>query len=238
MNQDQTQAVSKADSWRMFDYISPRYDLLNRVLSLGLDQGWRRKLNLFIGAQANQEVLDLATGTGDVLLALSRHSNVKTGVGVDLSDRMLAVGEAKIQRRELDCRLRLQAADIQHLPFADASFDAATMAFGIRNVPDPRKVLREMFRVLKTGGRALILEFSLPSSWWFRFLYLFYLRKIVPAVGSLVSGHPEAYRYLNLTIEEFPCGRDFCVLMQENGFQRVEAHPMTFGIATIYQGGK
>ena len=238
MKTDEHLLPSKSQSWRMFDEISPRYDLLNRILSFGLDRAWRRRLNSFLGPKPNQEALDLATGTADVLLALSKNSNIKSGVGVDLADKMLNLGKAKIQKRQLDDRLTLQHGDILDLPFPPESFDIATIAFGIRNVPEPHKVLKEMFRVLRKGGRALVLEFSLPPSRWLRFLHLFYLRYVVPFIGFLLTGHARAYRYLNQTIEDFPFGQEFCSMMLESGFQKVTIHPLTFGIATIYEGDK
>ncbi len=230
--------LPKSESWRMFDEISSRYDLLNRLLSFGLDLSWRRKISRFLGRKPGQRLLDLATGTADVLLTLANHPHIQKGVGVDLADQMLALGEAKIRKRRLGHRLSLQQGDIQRLPFSNESFDVATIAFGIRNVPDPQKVLKEMFRVLKKEGRALILEFSLPANRWVRFFHLFYLRNIVPAVGFIFSGRRAAYRYLNQTIEDFPFGEAFCRMMRETGFQQVKAHPLSFGVATIYQGDK
>ena len=231
--------LSKSDSWRMFDEISPRYDLLNRLLSFGLDVFWRRQLVRFLPAQHNQKVLDLATGTADVPLTLVRCSkNIEYVVGIDLADKMLALGQKKVACAKLEYKILLNHADAAHTDFNADVFHAVTIAFGIRNMEDPLQVLREMHRVLKTGGRALVLEFSLPENKNLRALHLFYLRKIVPAIGGLISGHGEAYRYLNQTIEHFPYGRAFCALMEDAGLRNPQAHPLLGGIATIYVGEK
>jgi len=231
--------LSKSDSWRMFDDISPRYDLLNHLLSFGLDIHWRKQLAKFLAGRDGQKVLDLATGTADVLLSLfARSKNIQSGCGIDLAGKMMAIGRKKISQRGLEPHITLQHGDANHIPFDENTFDAATMAFGIRNMENPTRVLCEMHRVLNTGGRALILEFSLPQNALVRYVHLFYLRYIVPSVGTLFSGHAEAYRYLNKTIETFPYGNDFCALMTQAGFENVAAHPLLFGIATIYAGEK
>lgn len=231
-------SIPKSESWRMFDAISPRYDILNRLLSFGLDILWRERLVPFLPDNP-RKVLDLATGTADVLLALVRgNQNIKEAVGIDLADRMLAIGRGKIARANFSGKITLTHGDANQIPFEDNAFDAVTIAFGIRNVEDHNRVLREMRRVIKPGGRALILEFSLPENKLLRAAHLFYLRVVVPAVGGLVSGHGQAYRYLNRTIETFPCGDDFCVLMEFCGFQDVKAHSLMGGIATIYVGEK
>ncbi len=232
-------AIPKSESWRMFDDISPRYDLLNRLLSFGLDVFWRRQLVKFLPAQHNQKLLDLATGTADVPLTLVRRSkNIEYAVGIDLADKMLTIGQAKVMAAKLEDRIMLNHGDASYIDFNAEVFNAVTIAFGIRNVEDPLQVLREMQRVLKPQGRALILEFSLPENKTLRALHLFYLRKVVPTIGGLVSGHAQAYRYLNQTIERFPCGPDFCAIMEDAGFRNPQAHPLLGGIATIYTGEK
>ncbi|MBI5149616.1 MAG: bifunctional demethylmenaquinone methyltransferase/2-methoxy-6-polyprenyl-1,4-benzoquinol methylase UbiE [Candidatus Omnitrophica bacterium] len=232
-------AISKSDSWRMFDDISPRYDLLNRLLSFGLDVFWRRQLVQFLPAQHNQKILDLATGTADVPLTLVRRSKkIEYAVGIDLADKMLSIGQKKVTAAKLEDKILLNHGDAGHTDFNADVFNAVTIAFGIRNAEDPLQVLREMRRVLKPQGRALVLEFALPENKILRALHLFYLRTIVPAIGGLVSGHGAAYRYLNQTIERFPCGPDFCAIMEDAGFHSVSAHPLCGGIATIYVGEK
>jgi len=223
----------------MFDRIAERYDLLNRVLSFGRDIAWRNRLVRALPQRGNLHVLDLATGTADVLLACARRGpGVARGVGLDPSAGMLGHGARKIRRAGLDGTLTLFQGDGATLPYADATFDATTIAFGIRNYADYEAGLREMHRVVKPDGRALILEFSLPANAAFRTLYLFYFRNILPRIGGLLSGDFAAYSYLNRTVETFPYGEAFCDKMRRSGFKTVEAHPLTFGIATLYIADK
>ncbi len=225
------------DTTAMFDRIAPRYDLLNRVLSFRRDTAWRRRMGRHLPGRTGQHVLDLATGTADVLIGLCRGTDkVSRGAGLDLSANMLAHGRTKILHARLQDKLTLLRGDACRLGFADASFDAVTMAFGIRNVADVPGTLREIRRVLRTHGRALILEFSLPRNALVRVGYLAYFRYVLPRIGGLVSGDTEAYRYLNRSVEGFPHGEAFCALLREAGFAEVKAFPLTFGIATLYQG--
>ena len=231
--------VPKSQSWQMFNDISARYDFLNHFLSFGLDRRWRKKLASFLPPKNNQRVLDLATGTADTLLAfLKYNSNVGSAVGIDLADQMLEIGRAKVEQKKLQDKVILQHSDANQIPFENQSFDTVSIVFGIRNVVDPMIVLKEMSRVLKSGGRALVLEFSLPANKIVCGVHLFYLRYVVPWVGWLLSNNYHAYRYLNLTIEEFPYGQKFCQMMTEAGFKRVRANPLLWGVATIYQGDK
>jgi len=224
---------------QMFDRIAHRYDLANRVLSMGTDSGWRKRMAHDLPAHEDMMILDMATGTGDVLLAMHRMNNrVRSGVGMDISSNMLAIGRDKIEDRGLASAFRMVRADATCIGAANDTFDAVTISFGIRNVPDVPAALREMHRVLKPGGRLLILEFSLPGNPLFRPLYLFYLRHFLPRIGGMLSGDQSAYRYLNQTIETFPFGGDFCALMQEAGYREVAAQPLTMGIATLYRGDK
>lgn len=223
----------------MFDRIAHRYDLLNRLLSFGQDVVWRKKVARHLPQTNNLHILDIATGTGDLLLSLYRESSrVSSGIGIDMAEKMLAVGEQKLARRKLDGSLSLQKGDAMNIPFAEETFDAVSIAFGIRNVENVEKALREMHRVLKPGGRALILEFSLPGNRVIRRLYLFYFRHILPRIGGFISGDSYAYRYLNRTVETFPYGENFCNLMRRTGFRQVHFTPLTLGIATIYRGDK
>ena len=231
--------VPKSESWKMFNEISPRYDLLNRILSWGMDVRWRREIGKFLPIQENQSLLDLATGTADVVIELvETNSQIVRAVGIDQAEKMLEQGRRKIAQKGLAQKIELQRGDIQQIPFADNSFDCVTIAFGIRNVSEPKRVLAEMLRVLKPGGRALVLEFSFASARPVRLFQLFYLRNIVPFVGFLVSGHYRAYRYLNQTIEKFPYGKNFCRMMEDVGFQRILEHPLFLQTATIYEGKK
>lgn len=228
---------SRMQAFKMFDRIAHRYDLLNRLLSMGTDVRWRRKMNRRIPEGAGLQVLDLATGTADVLIAMDRACpQVTSGVGLDMSGGMLKYGQEKLVRLGLDGKFQLVRGDATCLGLESASFDAVTISFGIRNVLDVSQGLAEMRRILKPGGRALILEFSLPANRLFRALYLFYFRNVLPRIGALISGDSYAYRYLNETVETFPYGEDFCQLMRAAGFEQVTATPLTFGIASLYQG--
>jgi len=223
----------------MFDRIAPRYDRLNRILSLRIDVAWRRRMARLLKDRGDLDLLDLATGTGDQLISLARHGlPLRRAVGLDMAERMLECGREKIRRAGLQDLLELRGGDATDIPFEAASFDAVTISFGIRNVVQVDRALREMRRVLRPGGRALILEFSLPGPVWIRGPYLFYLRHVMPRLGAWVSGDGGAYRYLNQTVETFPYGEAFCVLMRDAGFTGVQAHPQTLGIATIYQGDR
>lgn len=231
------QTPSRHEVWKMFDRIARRYDLLNRLLSFGRDVAWRRQVASYLPPGDSLTVLDIATGTGDLLISVYENSErVKTGVGIDMAVRMLELGEAKIAQKGLSGWLSVREGDARAIPFPDRSYDAVTIAFGIRNVDPVETGLAEMRRVLKPGGRALILEFSLPENWLLRQLYLMYFRYILPLVGGVISGDTYAYRYLNRTVETFPYGGRFCALMQAAGFVKVEVHRMTFGVASIYEG--
>lgn len=230
---------SRAQVWQMFDRIAPRYDLLNRLLSFRRDVAWRKRMGRMIPEGPELTLLDIATGTADQILSLMAATpRIKRSIGVDMSEGMLDYGRKKIARLGWEQRVQLKTGDAMRIPEADRAFDVATMSFGIRNVLNVSGALREIQRVLKPGGRALILEFSTPANPVFRPLYFFYLRHILPRLGGIISGDSTAYKYLNRTIETFPSGENFCVLMREAGFVRVKATPLTFGIASIYQGDR
>jgi len=229
----------KSLSWQMFNRISKRYDFLNHLLSFGLDIHWRRCLLRFLPRRSDLRVLDLATGTADVPITLSKNCrNVAHAEGIDMAEEMLEQGRKKILRKNLSDKIQLQKGDANHTSFPDNSFDTVTMAFGIRNVEDPMIVFKEIYRVLKPKGRVLILEFSLPSNPFLRVLHLFYLRGVVPLIGGIISGNFSAYRYLNRTIETFPYGRRFCRMLRQVGLQNVTPNQLMGGVATIYQGEK
>jgi demethylmenaquinone methyltransferase / 2-methoxy-6-polyprenyl-1,4-benzoquinol methylase len=230
--------IPKTESWKMFNLISKRYDFMNRVMSFGLDVRWRNKLAAFIPQKPNVKLLDLATGTADVAISLVEKRPDLTVTGLDMAAEMLKIGQAKIEKKGLSSKITLQQGDAQKLPFMDHSFDCLTIAFGIRNIPELRLALMEMFRVLKPGGRAVILEFSMPENPLLRFGDLIYLRYVIPGLGIVFSGNYKAYKYLNQTVEQFPYGDRFCKILKQMGFQNIAAHPLLGGVATIYVGEK
>jgi len=231
--------IKKKDAWKIFDKIYKRYDLLNHILSLGFDYSWRKKLSSLVGNKKGTTLLDLATGTGDVLFSLIKHSgNFSRTLGIDMSQNMLRHAILKKSKKELDREVDFVVGDANTIPLKSGSFDVTTMAFGIRNIPEPLKTLKDINRILAKDGVALILEFSLPKNILLKKLHLFYIRYLIPLVGKLISGDSEAYRYLNKTIEVFPYGDEFLKLMEGAGFVRCEKYPLTLGIVTIYKGIK
>jgi len=235
----ESNTLSRQQVWRMFDRIAHRYDLLNHLLSFGQDFAWRKKLIGFLPERNNQIILDLATGTGDVLLSiLNRSTKISRAYGVDMARNMLKKGQQKIAEKGLQDQIYLFPADAMALPFALDSFDVVTIAFGIRNVVDVEHTLKEIYRVLKTHGKVLILEFSLPENPFLCKIYLFYFRKILPLIGGVISGDFSAYQYLNRTVEKFPHGAAFLQHLVMAGFTNVRNFPLTFGVATIYTGDK
>ena len=234
LNTENSEAVP-----RMFDRIARRYDLLNRMLSFGRDTAWRRALARAVGSRPAQSVLDVATGTGDVLLTLADECGaLGFCVGCDKAAAMLELARGKITRHRSARTLTLVRSDAARLAFFDSSFDAATMAFGIRNIADVMGVLREVGRVIRPGGRIFVLEFSLPRNPLIRVFYLAYLRRFLPFFGGLISGDFAAYRYLNRTVEAFPCGEAFCELLRAAAFVNVHSRPLTLGVTTLYSGEK
>ena len=224
---------------QMFDDIAPTYDLLNHLLSLGRDHSWRRRAAGLLDDRTLLRVADLATGTGDLLIAmLRRRPDIMRAAGLDISERMLARCREKLHRRGLGGRAELVCADASATPFPDGEFDAVAMAFGIRNTSDPGATLREIHRILKPGGVALVLEFSRPANRVARWCHLKYLRFGVPFIGSFLSGDRHAYRYLNESIEEFCRTVDLPAHMERIGFRDVSVMPLTLGVASIYKGIK
>ncbi len=219
----------------MFDSIAPRYDLLNRVLSFGIDQGWRRKAVAWLADEQPRRILDVATGTADLAIeALDLDPNEV--VGVDLSEEMLKVGRAKVRKRGETARVTLQQADAASLPFADASFDAALVAFGVRNFENLESGLRDIHRVLRPGGALVVLEFSKPRAFPIKQGYAFYSRHVLPRIGGALSSNDGAYEYLPASVQAFPDGADFLARMENVGFEQTQARPLTFGVASLYKG--
>jgi demethylmenaquinone methyltransferase/2-methoxy-6-polyprenyl-1,4-benzoquinol methylase len=222
-------------SGAMFDGIAPRYDLLNRLMSFGLDRGWRRKTVRALALVPGARALDLATGTADVAMAIARACPGGRVVGVDPSLGMLEVGRRKIADAGLAERVSLQAGDAQALDFEDQSFDGVCIAFGIRNVPDRARALAEMARVTRPGGRVAILELSEPRRGLLAPLARFHIRKLVPRLGALLSGSRE-YHYLQSSIAAFPPPDDFADMMRAAGLDVLAVTPLSFGVCHLYVG--
>jgi len=218
----------------MFNAISPKYDALNRILSAGIDQSWRRKTLREIRATGALNLLDVATGTADLALALAKGIPGSRVVGVDISAGMLEVGRSKVRARDLEGRVRLDLGDGEQLPYEESSFGAVTVAFGVRNFENLEQGLRDMRRVLELGGTLAVLEFSQPTAWPLRGLYLFYFKNILPRIGRMVSKDASAYTYLPNSVQAFPYGEAFAAKLREAGFKSVRVRPLTFGIASLY----
>jgi demethylmenaquinone methyltransferase/2-methoxy-6-polyprenyl-1,4-benzoquinol methylase len=221
---------------RMFSAIAPRYDLLNRLLSAGRDRAWRRTAVRATALPPGGRLLDVCTGTGDMALEAARQYAGSRIVGVDFSPPMVVLGRAKAARAGLGNRVALQVASAEALPCPDGAFDAVTVAFGLRNVPDRRQGLREMHRVLRPGGRAVVLEFTTPPNRLFRQLYLWYFHRVLPRIGRLISGHRSAYDYLPASVADFPPPEGVAAWMRETGFRDVSFRLMTCGIVAIHVG--
>lgn len=236
---DELQGPSRTEIWKMFNQISPTYDCVNRVMTFGLDQKWRKKLCAFLPASQQLRVLDCATGTGDQAIALlEKRPDIVEVVGIDLAEAMVHIGKHKIARKPYADKIVLQVASALEIPFPDNQFDCVTISFGIRNVTDIMAAFKEFRRVLKPGGRVLILEGTIPSKKWLRAIHLLYLRHFLPRIGGVISRNLGAYRYLNETIETFPQGERFNGKMRAAGFINVQDHLLFGGIATVYQGDK
>jgi demethylmenaquinone methyltransferase/2-methoxy-6-polyprenyl-1,4-benzoquinol methylase len=217
----------------MFDRIAERYDLLNRILSLGIDQRWRRRTVAALELGPGDRILDLATGTADLAIEIARTEPSASVVGLDPSENMMRIGREKIAQSDVSGRVELVAGDAQALPFEARSFDGTTMAFGIRNVPDRLRALREMARVTRPGRRVAILELSEPRRGVLSPFARFHIKTLVPWVGSIVSGAHE-YRYLERSIAAFPPAEQFLAMMTEAGLVHASATALTFGVCHLY----
>ena len=222
----------------MFNRIAPRYDLLNHLLSAGIDRRWRRKaVNTFSGISPAGHILDVATGTGDmaIIAATRLHTQV---TGIDISTDMLHIGEKKVESRKLTNKIRLQKEDSENMNFEENTFDGVMVAFGVRNFENLGAGIQEMHRVIKRGARVVVLEFSVPENRLLNRLYSFYFQNILPAVGKFVSKDPSAYTYLPESVMHFPEGDKFIRILENAGFTGVTRKPLTFGICTLYTGIK
>lgn len=222
---------------RMFDNISARYDFLNHFLSVGIDRGWRKKVVRLIGRDNPARILDIATGTGDLAIALAKIPGSKI-TGLDLSAGMLKVGIDKIKRRNLGDRINMIQGDSENLPFEDDSFNAITVGFGVRNFENLEQGMREIHRVLKPGGQLAVLELSTPTRFPFKQVYRIYFKYILPGLGRMVSKDRSAYTYLPESVDAFPHGDRFTGLLRTVGFSTALAKPVTFGVASIYHAVK
>lgn len=229
-----TTALPRAGSGAMFDGIARRYDLLNRIISLGLDQRWRKRTVRSLALEPGQRVLDLATGTGDLAIQIARRHPEVGVVGLDPSEGMLAVARTKCARKQLAERIELVTGDAQELPYDDDSFDAVSMGFGIRNVPDRARALREIARVVRPGGRVGILELSEPRRGLMGRIARLHVHVIVPRLGALLSGSRE-YRYLQRSVAAFPPAEEFVAMMGEAGITAA-ARALAFGACHLYAG--
>jgi demethylmenaquinone methyltransferase / 2-methoxy-6-polyprenyl-1,4-benzoquinol methylase len=225
---------------RMFGNIASRYDLLNHLLSFNVDRYWRWRTTQLAPPGSDGPILDVCTGTGDLALAYDRAAGRRLPiVGADFCLPMLLPAQNKTLRRQANNRIRYVEADAQRLPFPDGTFQLTTVAFGLRNVTDPERGLAEMVRVTRPGGRVAVLEFSKPRHWLFGRLYRFYFRRLLPAIGQLVSrSRDSAYNYLPASVLEFPDGEELAAQLRGHGLTDVKWHPFTFGIATLYVGVK
>ena len=228
------------DTERLFNSIAPTYDSLNHWLSLGVDKSWRRRsLRWIVDPSAPQQILDIACGTGDYSIAIARRAHPDTVVtGVDLTEAMLQVMRSKVEKAGLAGRIVAEQGNAEAMRFADNRFDRATIAFGIRNFEHREQALREILRVLKPGGRLVILELSVPTNPLLRWCYNLYFTRLLPAIGGMVSGDKAAYRYLPASVLSFPNKREWMETMRRCGFRNVSHRAYTLGICRLYIGEK
>ena len=222
----------------MFTSIAPRYDFLNRLLSVGQDKYWRQRAIDLLDPIGNERILDVATGTGDMVIEVAKRNLSVQIFGIDFSQRMLDLGRIKIARNGYNQAVSLQIGSGECLPFADESFDGVICAFGIRNFADVQLGLREFFRVLKPGGRVVVLEFSIPQNQFLKTAYEWYFNLILPKIGNIISGHLNAYSYLPESVANFPSQKKFIKWIEKIGFKKVSFSELTFGIVSIHRGYK
>lgn len=221
----------------MFNDIAPKYDFLNHFLSLGIDISWRKKVRKLLAAKEPKIILDVATGTGDLAIELNKLNPDKI-IGLDIAANMLDIGKEKIKAKKLDQVIEMRLGDSENLPFDEHTFDAVTVAFGVRNFENLQKGLKEMHRVLKPGGVVAVLEFSKPKAFPIKQVYNFYFRYILPGFGKLVSKSKDAYTYLPESVNTFPEDEIFLNELRQSGFTKNSQNRLTMGIATLYTGHK
>ncbi len=223
---------------QMFDTISEEYDTLNRVISFGIDQKWRKKVVAIVHAIQPQTILDIATGTGDLVLLFAEKTAAQKIVGLDISEGMLNIGKQKVKHKNLQNRVQMIVGDSENLPFEANSFDAITVSFGVRNFENLEKGLSEILRVLKPSGKFVILETSIPEKFPFKQGYLFHSKILLPLIGTLFSKDKKAYEYLSESAVNFPYGKNLNNILRKVGFKEVVNNPQTFGVASIYTSSK
>ncbi len=231
-----SEATKKSQVEDMFDNIAPKYDLLNHVLSMKIDVLWRNNLVKWMKKDTPKEVLDVATGTGDLAITIEKGTQAKV-IGLDLSQQMLNVGVIKIKKLNLDGKISMQKGDAENLPFEDNRFDAVSVAFGVRNFENLKKGLAELRRVVKDNKSVYILEFSKVEG-FLGPLYMFYFKNVLPKIGRLVSKDNRAYTYLPDSVNAFPYGEKMKQILLDTGFKKVEYKKQSLGIATIYKATK
>ena len=223
---------------QMFDHIAHSYDLLNHALSLGIDRGWRRKAVDSLKEHHPQVLLDIATGTGDFAILAAKRLQPQKIIGADISEGMMAVGREKVQKLNMQDTISFQREDCMHLSFPDASFDAVTSAYGVRNFQDLDAGLAEMYRVLRTGGHLLIVELCTPPRFPMKQLFWLYAHVVMPFIGKLISHDSSAYTYLPSSMEAFPQGEVMEGILKKAGFQQINWKRFTFGLCTMYLAKK
>jgi len=231
-------AGKKAEVEQMFDRIAPRYDLLNRVLSLGIDVSWRKRAIGYLKDAQPADILDVATGTADVALLMAKILKPRQIIGIDIANQMLELGRGKIAEQGLSEMISLETGDSERLRFEEGTFDAVTVAFGVRNFENLEKGLSEMYRVMRPGGRLVILEFSKPYVFPIKQLYNTYFKYVLPLIGRLTSRDIRAYTYLFESVQAFPEGEQFTDILTKTGFQHPICERLTLGICSIYTATK
>lgn len=222
----------------MFDRIAPKYDLLNRVLSLGIDTIWRKKAIALLNPQDHEKILDVATGTADMCIEINKQLSPVEITGLDISSNMIEYGKVKIANKDLSHMIKLEVGDSENMRFADGYFDAATVAFGVRNFGNLKQGLKEMNRVLRPGGKIVVLEFSRPLYFPFKQLFNLYFKYLLPVIGKWSSKDQKAYKYLYESVQAFPDYDRFSDILREVGFRSVQWKALSLGICTIYSGEK